>query len=211
MTRIAVITDVHADVHALRDAFTQIDHFGIETILCCGDLLDYGLFPEGTLALLRERNVVAIRGNHDRWAIEGGQDMSGWDLTAKAVAYLQSLPQGWRKVIDGVAVVLAHGRPGDDMNGVDSTAPGWELAKILDDAQADVLFLGHTHAPFIRRVNAKLIINPGALLRDPGPGYDVTTPGTFAVVEITETAIKAEIRRAVDGALVKQHGVGRCL
>jgi predicted phosphodiesterase len=65
MTRLAVITDVHADVHALRDALVQIDDLNIDQVLCCGDLIDYGLFPEETLTLLEEREVVAIRGNHD--------------------------------------------------------------------------------------------------------------------------------------------------
>ena len=36
MTRLAVITDVHADVHALRDALAQIDQFGVDQIMCCG-------------------------------------------------------------------------------------------------------------------------------------------------------------------------------
>lgn len=80
-TRLAIISDVHADVHALRDALAQIDKLKVDQILCCGDLVDYGLFPEETLTLLRERGVVAIRGNHDRWAIQEGRDTSGWDLT----------------------------------------------------------------------------------------------------------------------------------
>lgn len=46
VTKLAVITDVHADVHALRDALAQIDKLGIEKILCCGDLIDYDLFPD---------------------------------------------------------------------------------------------------------------------------------------------------------------------
>jgi predicted phosphodiesterase len=66
MTRLAIVTDVHADVHALRDALAQIDKLGVDQILCCGDLVDYGLFPDETLTLVRERRIVTIRGNHDR-------------------------------------------------------------------------------------------------------------------------------------------------
>ena len=46
MTRLAIITDVHADVHALRDALAQIDKLGVDQILCCGDLLDYGFYAD---------------------------------------------------------------------------------------------------------------------------------------------------------------------
>lgn len=185
MTRLAVITDVHADVHALRDALAQIDQLGVDQILCCGDLLDYGLFPEGTLTLLRERGVITIRGNHDRWAIETGSDTSGWDLSAKSVAYLESLPTGWSKRIDGVRVVLAHARPGSDMDGIPADAPAQELGAILDDAGGDLLIVGHTHLPFVRRLaDGRVVMNPGALLRDPGPACEVATPGTFAEIDV---------------------------
>lgn len=201
MTRLAVITDVHADVHALRDALAQIDQLGVDQILCCGDLLDYGLFPEGTLALLRKRRLVTIRGNHDRWAVEAGGDASGWDLTDTSVAYLESLPTSWRKLIDGVRVVLAHGRPGSDMQGIPGDSTARELAEILDDAGADILIVGHTHVPFVRRLDdGRIVMNPGALLRDPAPGCDVATPGTFAVVDVMTREVT--VRRAKDGSTV---------
>ena len=61
MTKLAVISDVHADLHALRDALAQIDKLGIDLIVSCGDVIDYGLFPEETLTLLRERRVPCIK------------------------------------------------------------------------------------------------------------------------------------------------------
>ena len=201
MTRLAIITDVHADVHALRDALAQIDKLSVDLILCCGDLVDYGLFPEETLALLHERRVIAICGNHDRWAIKDGHDTSGWDLTAESISYLESLPTYWRRLIDGVRVVLAHGRPASDMQGIASDAPDAELKAILSDAAADVLIVGHTHVPFVRRLgDGRIVANPGALLRDPAPGVEVTTPGTFAIVDVLTREIT--IRRARDGAVV---------
>jgi putative phosphoesterase len=201
VTRLAAITDVHADVHALRDALAQIDQLGVDQILCCGDLIDYGLFPEQTLTLLRERRIIAIRGNHDRWAIRDGNDASGWDLTQTAVSYLWSLPTTWRKLIDGMRVVLAHGRPGSDMQGIARDTPARELGEILDDAGADILIVGHTHVPFVRRLDdGRIVMNPGALLRDPAPGVDVATPGTFAIIDVLTRTVT--IRRAKDGAKI---------
>lgn len=206
--KFAVITDVHADVHALRDALTQIDRLGCETILCCGDLVDYGLFPEETIQLLQQRGVVTIRGNHDRWVREDPHGLSGGDLTDDARDYLAALPAAWDGVFDGVRVVLTHGQPGNDMRGVGSTAPGWKLAALLDETRATLLFVGHTHVPFIRRVGlGGFVVNPGALLRDPGPGVDVPTPGTFAFLEVAqgEGVLKIEIRRAAVPDVVAQY------
>ena len=201
LTRLAILTDVHADVHALHDALAQIDQLGVDQILCCGDLVDYGLFPEETLTLLRERGIVTIRGNHDRWAVQPGSDTSAWDLSPASLEYLEALPTGWRELIDGVRVVLTHARPGSDMHGIASDTPARELVELLDAAGADILLVGHTHAPFIRRLDdGRIVANPGALLRDPAPGVEVLTPGTFGVLDVATREFA--VRRARDGVRV---------
>lgn len=201
--KLAVISDVHADVNALRDALAQIDKLGIEQIVCCGDLVDYGLFPEETLKLLRDRRITCIRGNHDRWAVKEGADMSGWDLLPRSIAFLQSLPTTWRSNIDGVRVVLWHAQPKSDMNGIDAgSTTSQELKSMLDRAEADVLIVGHTHVPFVRQLGMmRLVANPGALLRDPADGMELPTPGTFGVLTIEHERARFEIRRAGDGSL----------
>ena len=200
----AVITDVHADVHALRDALAHIDKLGVDEIVCCGDLIDYGLFPEDTLTLLRERKIRCIRGNHDRWALADGVDMSGWDLTSRSIAFLESLPTSWTKAIDGVRVAVHHARPGNDMNGIPHDATDAELVELLREAATDVLIVGHTHVPFARWLpGGRLVANPGALLRDPAPGVDIATPGTFGLLAIENGAARFEIRRAATGEIVQ--------
>src|SRR5882757_6525673 len=143
--KLAILSDVHADVHALRDALGQVDRLGVERVVCCGDLLDYGLFPDETLDLLRDRGVATVRGNHDRWALSAGADASGWDLSTASREFLRALPSGWRARVGDLRVVATHARPGDDTRGISSDAPDDELAALLDEAEADVLLVGHTH------------------------------------------------------------------
>jgi len=45
-TNIALISDVHADVHALADALRWLDAAGVTTVLCAGDIVDYGLYAQ---------------------------------------------------------------------------------------------------------------------------------------------------------------------
>jgi putative phosphoesterase len=182
MALIAIISDVHGDVHALRDALAQIDPLGCRRIVCAGDLVDYGCFPEETIGLMIERQIPCVRGNHDRWALGHGRtdsplmadgqqhDATGWDLSERALTYLESLPKTLRFVEDGVRFHVCHASPKSDMDGIysdntpsDTTLKGW-----LDDYQADVLIVGHTHMPFARKVGRRrLVVNPGAVLRDP--------------------------------------------
>ena len=151
--------------------------------------------------MLRDRRVPCIRGNHERWALKDGVDMSGWDLSRDSIAYLASAPTYWRKLIVGMRVVLTHARPESDMKGIAQDAPEDELEAILDEADADVLIVGHTHVPFVRRLaSGKVVANPGALLRDPAPGTDVKSPGTFGIFD--GVARVFVVRRAVDGAII---------
>lgn len=181
MTRLAFITDVHADVHALRDALAQIERLGCDRVVCCGDVLDYGSFPAETIALLQERKVVTVRGNHDRWAVGRGRaddpnandddeprDATGFDLPRSAVRWLAALPPTWDATIDGVRVVVWHASPGSDMGGIYPDAVTTDdVERWLTAAEADVLIVGHTHIAFeLRTLSGGIIANPGALLRD---------------------------------------------
>ncbi len=215
--KLAIISDVHADVHALRDALAQIERLGCEEIVCAGDILDWGLFPEETIRELRERRIPTIRGNHDRWAVSEGHDTSGWDLTPRAMAFLEGLPASWTRRIDDVRVAVWHARPRSDMAGIYPDASSTELASLLDRAEADVLVVGHTHVPFARFVDRRLVCNPGALLRDPAQPIDgamlfdresgkfVPAPaaggGTFGVLELP--TLRFTVHRAGDGAEVE--------
>ena len=72
------------------------------------------------LALLRERGIPTILGNHDRWALrrhgdgepEHHGDARKLQLSAEAVAWLATLPKTWRRTIEGARVVVVHGTRG---------------------------------------------------------------------------------------------------
>jgi putative phosphoesterase len=175
-TRLAVIADVHADLASLRMALATIERMRCDLVVCAGDLVDYGVFPEETIALIRDRGIPCVRGNHDRWALGNtgpteafGEsrhyDASGWDLSPAALQFLSELPLTWEATLDGVRVILCHGDPRSDMAVIhpDHT-PAANLRRTLDRADADVLLCGHTHMPFtIHLDGSRLVACPGAL------------------------------------------------
>ena len=182
MRRIGIIADVHADVHALRAALAQIARLGCDLILCAGDVVGYGLFPEETIALLRERAVVCVRGNHDRWALGDGspedpfaessaipRDASGWNLSHEARRFLEELPRSWHGLMEEMRVAMVHGTPRSELEGIFPVQmAGHELQRCLNLTDADVLVVGHTHEPFrVVAPGGGVIVNPGILLRRP--------------------------------------------
>lgn len=67
--RIIVISDIHANYSALREALKLADKKGFDFVVFLGDLLTYGVDVEETISTVYDRlsvhNSVLIRGNHD--------------------------------------------------------------------------------------------------------------------------------------------------
>ena len=203
MKRLAIFSDVHADLQALQDALRQVERLRCDLVLCAGDLVDYGLFPDETVALLRQNAIPCIQGNHDRWAAKGGVMASSAGLISGATKhFLRSLPTSWSATIDGVRVAMWHASPGSDMNGVyPDHHTATDLTRFLDQAEADVLIVGHSHLRFrLPAPGGRIIVNPGALLRNPADDLEATgipTPGTFGVLELPSK--RFTVHRARDG------------
>jgi predicted phosphodiesterase len=177
--RVAILSDVHADVHALRDALVQAQRLGCRQAMCAGDAVGYGRHPEETVALLSGRAIPCVRGNHDRWAANPTTPGSTTGmLSNEALVYLGALPRVWSKVVEGVRLAICHGTPTSDM---DVIHPGkvtsTEVRAWLTATEADVLVTGHTHAAVVvRDAGGGMIVNPGALLRE---GHGAPAPVRF--------------------------------
>jgi diadenosine tetraphosphatase ApaH/serine/threonine PP2A family protein phosphatase len=149
--RIAVITDIHANLPALEATLTAIDAAGTEEIWCLGDVLGYGVEPDACAALVHERCAISLVGNHDL-AVLGALDIASFseaaavavewtrdNVSEDTLGFLRDLdPQGERE-----AIGLFHASPRD---------PVWEY--VLSGEQADagmnanaqrIGLIGHSH------------------------------------------------------------------
>lgn len=62
---IAIISDIHANLEALREVFNYIDGHNVEKVYCLGDIVGYGPNPNECIELIRDRCEAVIMGNHD--------------------------------------------------------------------------------------------------------------------------------------------------
>ena len=83
--RIAVITDIHANLHALEAVLAAIDDQAVDELWCLGDLVGYGPRPNECVSLVRERASVCLAGNHDL-VVLGKIDLSAFAGEAAAAA-----------------------------------------------------------------------------------------------------------------------------
>ena len=188
MTRVAVISDVHANTHALRAVLAALEEFGVSRFLCAGDLVGYGPHPNECVEMLRELPVVAVAGNHDLVALRRA-DISRCDplarqtlewtigqLTEASREYLGALPV----VLSDSEIAMTHGSLADRFEYINSAdlAAG-QLADLSSQhPQARLLLLGHTHVPMAYGSRSGMLDARQSRIRlDPAQRY-VLNPGS---------------------------------
>lgn len=85
--RIALISDVHANLPALEEVSDDIDRRGVDGIYHVGDLVGYAPWPDETVALLRDRNIPGVAGNYDSTVATRGRSTAPTTSAA-----------GWRRM-----------------------------------------------------------------------------------------------------------------
>jgi putative phosphoesterase len=209
--RVAVITDIHANLAALQAALARIDELGIDRVYCGGDLVGYGPHPNEVCALIAERGIPTIYGNYD-YAIardlddcgcayvtphdrELGQRSVAWTLehTDRAAKdFMRGLPFDLRFELGDRRVHLVHGSPRkvNEYLFEDKPARLYErLAAAAEEAQA--LVFGHTHRPWVREYGGVLFVNCGSV----GKPKDGDPRGAFAVLTATPAGLEVTIER----------------
>jgi len=149
--RVAVISDIHANLPALEAVLAEIDAEAPDELWCLGDLVGYGPHPNEVVAAVRERADVCLAGNHDLGVIGRiGLDLFGGEagvaarwtsgvLAEEAGGYLTALePQGAR-----AGIGLYHASPRDPI--WEYVLDGWTAARGLDAAPERHVLVGHSH------------------------------------------------------------------
>jgi predicted phosphodiesterase len=88
--RLALVSDVHANLEALEATLTDISARGVDRIVCLGDIVGYNTNPAECIALLREANALCIAGNHDRAVCGRIGTETFSDVAARAVAWTRA-------------------------------------------------------------------------------------------------------------------------
>jgi predicted phosphodiesterase len=175
--RVGLIGDLHAEDEALELVLKELRARGADTLLQVGDIADGPGDLGRCVALLLEYQVLAVRGNHDRWLLGNqGRDLPyASDLTRLPPAvteYLGKLPATREFRSPRGHVLLCHGLGTNDMVGVKPADEGYaiaantELQQLINERRYRFVLNGHTHRPMLRTFGPLSIVNAGTLLRD---------------------------------------------
>lgn len=229
--RVAVISDVHGNGLALDAVLADIERHDVEKILNLGDHFAGPLEPCRTADILAGLDMVAIRGNTDRYLMEGDHD----DLDESdrwIVDQVKGMPMDWLRTLPATAVYrdaifLSHGSPRSDETywldrkvkrqgfGVASTD---EIEAELPEARYPVYCCGHTHiARVITLPDGRIVFNPGSVgrpsfnMNDPESAGRLSPAAAYAIVENSAGKWHVNLRQvAYDNmaaaAMARAHG-----
>jgi putative phosphoesterase len=164
--RLGILSDAHGNVEAFQRGLELLAEARADMIYFLGDAVGY--IPDGrVVSLLRESDIRSIRGNHDDMLIRQSatveQDATyrhrETALEPAERRFLQTLPLKAEFHSDGVAGLFVHGSPTNPLTGY--IYPDSDLSE-FSEIDADVVFMGHTHHPFVRQVDRKLFVNVGS-------------------------------------------------
>jgi len=102
--RLAIISDIHANLEALRAILEDVSTQSVDRIICLGDIVGYNANPNECVELLQKLDALCVAGNHDR-AVTRQLSLEGFPYNAarairwtrrhisnKAFEFLEKLP-----------------------------------------------------------------------------------------------------------------------
>jgi putative phosphoesterase len=171
--RIALFSDIHANLPALEACLKSIDEQKPDAVYCLGDLVGYNVWPNEVINEIRRRRIPTIAGNYDQgiglmsdecgcaYKTEKDKDMGKISISyTNALVkpeernYLRTLPAHIRVEFqlnnDQLNLLLVHGSPRKINEYLFEDREEKSLLRIMENANADIMCFGHTHKPYHR-------------------------------------------------------------
>ena len=185
MDKIAIISDVHGNLEALKTVLSDIKKRNINKVYCLGDTIAKGAHAHECIKLVKENCDVVLMGNTDELfsreftldelklkkedalkRIEFNKSM----LTKEDEIYLRGLPYSYEFYLSGRLVRLFHATP-DKIDGfighVDKLENYYKLflpsKNTMSNKKADIVICGHAHMQELQKMYNRTIINTGSV------------------------------------------------
>jgi len=176
--RIAIISDIHGNLEALKEVLKDIEKRKIKRIFCLGDIIAKGVHPNECMDLVRKHCEIVLQGNCDEhfskeWLEKDKNETIIWNqkmLSDDEKTYLQSLPFCHEFYMSGSLIRLFHASPAKidkPVSYLDNIEEKYKQflpsAKTCSDKKADIVIYGHNHAQNLEKLYNRTLINTGSV------------------------------------------------
>jgi predicted phosphodiesterase len=205
--RIAVLSDIHGNLPALEAVATDLDRLNPDFVFVAGDFQNRGPNPREVTAFVCQSGWTVLRGNHEDYVIRQSQDdkvddladyynwlPARWtaDLTRDSVEWVKGLPIATTLAgPNDRSIVIAHGSQRSNDEGFFPTTPEAKATEMIGENPPDLLCVGHSHLPLVRRINTTLLVNVGSV----GFPFDGDRRASYGVIDWDRDRWEVDIRR----------------
>ena len=198
--RLLIISDIHGNKEAM-DAVLAVSH---DEAICLGDIVDYGPSPGECIDVLLDQKIPTIMGNHDnavafrmdcgcgyayKHLFQSTREYTWNILNTTQLEFLRELPMDLRREENGRKLYFTHGSPLSFYDYIKPDTSEDTIKEFIKGVDAEFIFVGHSHLPFVRKVADVTLVNPGSV----GQPRDGDTRASCAVFDID--TFQAEIIR----------------
>lgn len=187
--KIAIISDIHGNLEALKSTLEDIKKRNVDKIICLGDIIAKGVHPKECIDIIRKECEIVIQGNCDKHFAtihdnetelpEQERKRIKWNqslISEEDRKYLLDLPYCHEFYMSGSLVRIFHATPkvnNKAILNVDSIQTKYDMFlpsdNTISDNVADVVIYGHIHHPYMDKIYNKTLINVGSV----GNSFDV--------------------------------------
>jgi putative phosphoesterase len=189
--KIAVLSDIHSNKFALLETLKFLENKAIDKYIFLGDYFGYYPWASESFSLIEKLfpKSIHILGNHDELIKTNKQPLllpEYWDviiqnrnqLSPFALNWLAGLSSQKRVKIENIDFVMYHGTPDDPLHG--RFYPDDEREYNWFPEENEILLLGHTHYPILKKTKSNgFIVNPGSV----GQPRDGNLNSSFCIIE----------------------------
>ena len=180
--RLGILGDIHAEDATLAVALRHLAGERLDAIVAVGDVVDGPGSVDTTCDLLRDHRVIVVRGNHERWFLNGEMRQlphatRADSVTQATLAFLRKLPSTRRLRGPSGDVLVCHGIDEDDMCTVKPDDFGYAidvnepLQRLIRAGEPLLVVCGHSHHRMVRSFGTTTIVNAGTFLRGHRPCF----------------------------------------
>ena len=206
--RVAVISDIHANLIALQEVLKDIENEKCEHIICLGDLILAGPQPISIMDFIHQQNWTIIQGNTDKLIAEYGSEIlemmkEKYPVMANAIVddmnyvteetqnFLKELPPQLEMDIDGVKILFVHGSPRANNEDILPEMPLEVVEEIIEGTQEKLILCGHTHVPCGYQTNTgQTVVNVGSVGRPMTP----EPKACYAIIDFSQGSFEVRHR-----------------
>jgi predicted phosphodiesterase len=165
--RMAVISDIHANLEAFKQVLKDIGKSNIDNMICLGDNVGYGPEPEQVVTMIKDHSIPTVMGNHEL-AVINQKYLSLFNPLARKslLRTIELLSEKTINFISGLEPFLirdecrfVHGFPPDSAAMYLFQVSEDELLLTFKQMKERICFLGHTHRLEIIAFNGQTVIH----------------------------------------------------